>query len=95
MTRYSQTRCDGVTRRDLLRVGSLGLFGLSLVDLFRQQASADNKIAPRAKSCILLWLDGGPSHLETLDLKPDAPSEVRGPFQPISTNVPGIQISEQ
>src|SRR5581483_11104965 len=51
-------------------------------------------ITGRAKSCILIWLDGGPSHLETLDVKPDAPSEVRGPFQPIATNVPGIQICE-
>jgi uncharacterized protein (DUF697 family) len=50
--------------------------------------------APAAKSCILLWLDGGPSHLETFDLKPDAPREVRGPFSPISTTVPGLEISE-
>ncbi|MEJ7637155.1 MAG: DUF1501 domain-containing protein [Singulisphaera sp.] len=50
--------------------------------------------SPRAKSCILLWLDGGPSHLETFDLKPDAPGEVRGPFHPIATSVPGIQVCE-
>ncbi len=86
-------RCDGVTRRDMLRLGGLSAFGLGLADLFRLRATgADQKI--RAKSCILLWLDGGPSHLETLDLKPDAPAEVRGPFQPIATNVAGIEISE-
>jgi hypothetical protein len=94
MSNSQQRRCDGVTRRDLLRFGSLSLFGLSLVDVLRMRALGAETIAPRAKSCILLWLDGGPSHLETFDLKPDAPSEVRGPFQPISTKVPGIQISE-
>ncbi|HEY2783459.1 MAG TPA: DUF1501 domain-containing protein, partial [Fimbriiglobus sp.] len=76
------------SRRDFLRVGSLGALGLTLPALARAQATA------KAKSCILLWLDGGPSHLETFDLKPDAPLEVRGPFAPISTNVPGISICE-
>lgn len=85
--------CDGVTRRNMLRVGGLSAFGLGLADLFRLRATAAGEKA-RAKSCILLWLDGGPSHLETLDLKPDAPAEVRGPFQPIATNVSGIEISE-
>jgi hypothetical protein len=88
------SRCDGVHRRDALRFGGLGLFGLSLVNLLEQCSRAADRTTPRAKSCILLWLDGGPSHLETFDLKPDAPSEVRGPFQPISTKVPGIQISQ-
>ncbi|HXG10021.1 MAG TPA: DUF1501 domain-containing protein [Gemmataceae bacterium] len=87
-------RCDGPTRRDMLRVGSLTALGLTLPDWFRLRAAAREKPAGRAKSCILLWLDGGPSHLETFDLKPDAPSEVRGPFRPIATNVPGIQICE-
>lgn len=85
-------RCDGVTRRDMLRAGSLTAFGLGLADVFRSPATAQQKT--RAKSCILLWLDGGPSHLETFDLKPDAPAEVRGPFLPIPTNSNGIQISE-
>ena len=53
-----------------------------------------DQIEPRSKACILIWLDGGPSHLETFDLKPDAPEEVRGPFRPTPTNVPGIAISE-
>jgi hypothetical protein len=85
-------RCDGVSRRDVLRAGSLTAFGLGLAALLRSRAQAAE--SPRAKSCILLWLDGGPSHLETFDLKPDAPAEVRGPFQPIRTSVPGIDICE-
>lgn len=88
-----QRRCDGLTRRDLLRVGSLSALGLSLFDGLLLRAHAREKSA-RAKSCILVWLDGGPSHLETFDLKPDAPIEVRGPFQPIATKVPGMQICE-
>lgn len=80
-------------RRDVLRVGGLTAFGLSLNQWFSLRAMAGQPNAT-AESCILIWLDGGPSHLETFDLKPDAPKEVRGPFQPISTNVSGIQISE-
>ncbi len=93
-------RCDGVTRRDMVRLGSLaslglGIGGLGLGDWIRMRAHAAEKLnRSAAKSCILLWLDGGPSHLETFDLKPDAPAEVRGPFRPIATNVGGIQISE-
>lgn len=91
-------RCDGVTRRELIRVGGLTALGLGLGDLFRLQRTAaateNSSNSPRAKSCILIWLDGGPSHLETFDLKPDAPAEVRGPLEPISTRLPGVQISE-
>jgi hypothetical protein len=75
-------------RRDCLRIGSLTALGLTLGELRPRAAQ------PKAKSCILLWLDGGPSHLETLDLKPDAPAEVRGPFQPIKTVVSGMEICE-
>ncbi len=87
-------RCDGIVRRDALRLGSLTAFGLGLADFFRLSSLANPTGKPRAKSCILLWLDGGPSHLELWDLKPAAPAEVRGPFQPIPTNVPGIRICE-
>jgi hypothetical protein len=80
-------------RRDALRVGGLTALGLTLPDLCRLRASGASP-PPRAKSCILLWLDGGPSHLETFDLKPDAPSEVRGPFRPTDTNVPGVRVCE-
>ncbi|GIW81660.1 MAG: hypothetical protein KatS3mg105_3467 [Gemmatales bacterium] len=84
-------RCDGIHRREFLRVGSLSALGLSLTDALRLQADAGNK---KPTNCILIWLDGGPSHLDTFDLKPDAPAEVRGPFRPIATNVPGIRICE-
>ncbi len=85
--------CDGLKRRDFLHAGALGLLGLSLSDLFALEASgavaSDTDV-----NCIVLMLVGAPSQLDTWDMKPDAPSEVRGPYTPIPTNVPGIQISE-
>ncbi len=90
--------CDGITRRDFVRVGGLTALGLSLGEMLKlRAAAADSSTGSppvKARSCILIWLDGGPSHLETFDLKPHAPAEVRGPFQPISTAVPGTQICE-
>ena len=92
--------CDprpAITRRDFVRVGSLSAFGLGLNHwLGKPEAHGHepNQRARAPRSCILIWLDGGPSHLETFDLKPSAPAEVRGPFQPISTAVPGVEISE-
>jgi hypothetical protein len=85
-------RCDGVTRRELLRVGALTPFGLTLTGALRGRG--DDERSPRARAAILIWLDGGPSHLDTFDLKPDAPPEVRGPFQPIATRVPGVAVAE-
>ena len=85
--------CGRVTRRAALCVGSLGVIGLSLADLLQMQAAAA-EVEPRAKSIILLWLWGGPSHLDTFDLKPKAPIQYRGPYSPIATAVPGIQICE-
>lgn len=85
-------------RRTFLKVGTLGATGtasLSLADLLRMQACAGETSKPkRNKSVILVWLAGGPSHLDMYDLKPQAPSEIRGEFRPIQTNVSGIQISE-
>jgi hypothetical protein len=88
--------CQRVSRRALLQVGSLGALGLSLADLLRWKAAgaAETAAAPPAKSIILLWLWGGPSHLDTFDLKPKAPVEYRGPFAPIDTSAPGIRICE-
>ena len=83
-----------LTRRDSLWYGGLSALGLTLVDWMRMRAAVATELPIRAKSCILLWLDGGPSHLETFDLKPAAPSEVRGPFRSVATNVAGIEISE-
>ncbi|MCA9140870.1 MAG: DUF1501 domain-containing protein [Planctomycetales bacterium] len=98
----SHQRCDGICRRDVLHVGSLSAFGLGVSDWFRaSQAIAEtNPLAvtnrnAQADACILIWLDGGPSHLDLFDLKPDAPKEIRGPFNPIATNVPGIEVCEQ
>jgi hypothetical protein len=87
--------CDGLTRRDFLRVGSLtaGAIGLSLADCYQlQHAQAANQT--NDVNCILLFLVGGPSQLDTFDLKPDAPGNIRGPFRPIKTNVPGVEICE-
>lgn len=84
--------CQGFTRRTALKAGALGAFGLGTTELLKLKAEA--KIADTGKSVILIWLDGGPSHFETYDPKPDAPSEYRGPFGDIPTNVPGIRFSE-
>jgi hypothetical protein len=94
--------CDGQTRRDFLAVGSLGFLGLSLDQLFRLRSaqaqqglySKGQQLPQRAKSCILVWLAGGPSHIDTFDLKPDASDQIRGEFKPIDTALPGIQICE-
>ncbi len=93
---HQPNRCDGVSRRDFLHLGLLTTFGLSLTDLLRLQAGAADVSARSAgaKSCILIWLDGGPSHLDMFDLKPDAPSEVRSQFKAIPTSVTGLQICE-
>jgi hypothetical protein len=89
---------QSLVRRDFLRVGALGTLGLSLPDLFAAEARASNyggtRASARARSCILLFLGGGPSHYETFDPNPDAPSEVRNIFQTIPTNVPGTFLSE-
>lgn len=89
---HLSTNCRGVSRRSAIKVGFSGILGLGLADLFRLQASGH--AAKTRKSVILLWLDGGPSQLETYDPKPEAPSEFRGPWGSIRTNVPGIHLSE-
>jgi hypothetical protein len=89
-----QQFCDGVTRRGFLKIGAFGA-GLSLAEMLRLRASAGPTPTSRSsKSAIMIYLPGGPSHLDMYDLKPDAPKEFRGEFQPIATNVPGIQICE-
>jgi hypothetical protein len=91
-------RCDGVTRREVLKLGTLSALGLGLPHVSRLGSSAlgveQGGTAGSAKSCILIWLDGGPSHLETFDVKPDAPAEVRGPLTDIATSVAGLRFSE-
>jgi uncharacterized protein (DUF1501 family) len=87
-------RSSSISRRAFLRAGGLGMFGLSLPTLFRAQASATGTggAAARAKACILVYLDGGMSHIDTLDMKPSAPPEYRGEFTPIATTIPGVPI---
>src|SRR5437868_4923037 len=86
------TDCDGVTRRDFLRVGGLTILGLTLPDYLRMASAAPGK---KDTSVILLWMGGGPSHIDTFDPKPDAPQEIRGEFKAIPTNVSGIQLSDK
>lgn len=98
-SRQGTQYCDGLTRRELLRAGAIGLGGVTLPGLLRlQEATAtparNARSKAKARSVILLFLSGGPSHLDMWDLKPQAPEEIRGTFRPIATRVPGIQISE-
>ena len=87
--------CPGpITRRTALKFGALGLGGLTLGDIFRLQAQAGTIAARDDRSVIFVWLPGGPPHMEMYDLKPDAPSEYRGEFRPIRTNVSGIEVGE-
>lgn len=92
----SERRCDGVLRRDWMRIGGLSALGLGMADFLRLRrlSAAESPIAPKAKSCILIWMDGGPSHLETFDPKPNAPEEVRGPMSTLGTNLPGVRLGE-
>jgi hypothetical protein len=87
--------CSGpVSRRGFLKVGALGLGGLGLSDLLRLRALANAPAVLPDTSVIFIWLPGGPPHTETYDMKPDAPPEYRGEFNPIPTNVPGLDICE-
>ena len=85
--------CDGIPRRDFLKVGALGVTGLSLSSYLRL-AEAGEVQAGKATSAIFVYLGGGPTHMDTFDLKPNAPKEFRGEFNPIKTNVSGVEISE-
>jgi len=86
--------CDGLHRRNFLQIGAFGA-GLTLADMLRLKAHASaTSPSTKIKSAIMVYLPGGPSHLDMYDLKPDAPAEFRGEFKPIPTNVPGVQISE-
>jgi hypothetical protein len=92
-----QRFCDGITRRGFLKLGAFGA-GLTLADLLRLRATATGTAAgtkPTSnKAAIMIYLPGGPSHIDMYDLKPAAPAEIRGEFKPIATNIPGVQICE-
>ena len=86
--------CDGLRRRDFLHAGSLSVLGLGLNQIFGLKALGAVDNSKKDVNCIMLMLVGGPSQLDTWDMKPNAPIEIRGPYKPIKTNVPGIEISE-
>src|ERR1700682_770083 len=89
-----QRFCDGINRRSFLKIGAFGT-GLALSDMLRLRAQASAGVSPKPnKAAIMIFLPGGPSHLDMYDMKPDAPAEYRGEFRPIATTVPGIQICE-
>ncbi len=89
--------CEGASRRDCLKLGLGTVLGGGLIDLLRLRGRAgesQSSLQATAQSCILVWLDGGPTHYETFDPKPEAPKEIRGEFAPIKTSIPGVQFSE-
>ena len=97
----AHTNCEGVSRRDFIQVGLGGMLGLGLCDLMRLRANGAEASAPvtakaagRNVNCILIWMDGGPSHYESFDPKPEAPAEIRGEFKSIPTKIPGVHFSE-
>ena len=91
----SKKHCPGpVSRRDFLKIGTLGLGGLSLGEFLKVKAAAGPTFDDPDTSVIYVWLPGGPPHMETFDMKPDAPVDYRGIFNPINTNVDGISVCE-
>src|SRR6185436_12176998 len=87
--------CDGVSRRSFLQIGVAGMAAAGLPQILAaKDASAELGHAQKDTAVILLWLDGGPSHMDLYDLKPEAPAEYRGLWSPIKTNVPGMEITE-
>jgi hypothetical protein len=89
-----QRFCDGLSRRQFLKVGALSVGGLTLADLLRLKAQGASRAGASGKAVIMVYLNGGPSHIDLYDMKPDAPVEYRGEFKPIKTNVPGMDICE-
>lgn len=91
----SSRYCDGLSRRSFVQAGLWGMGAMGMADVLRaKDASRRSGSSAKDTSLILLWLDGGPSHMDTYDMKPDAPAEYRGIWRPIDTNVPGVQVTE-
>jgi hypothetical protein len=86
--------CDGITRRTLLEAAGAGLLGLNLPGVLAAEDGGNLRSSSRARSVIFLFLFGGPSQLETFDLKPGAPERIRGPYRPIASRTPGLLIGE-
>lgn len=89
----SEKYCDGLSRRSFVQLGVAGMASLGLADVLRAKEQGGGREA-KAQSAILIWLDGGPGHLDTYDMKPEAPAEVRGIWSPIRSNVPGFEMTE-
>src|SRR5215213_96465 len=90
----TRMNCSGPTRRDCMQLGLTALLGGGLAAALRARAADGRTIAPTAQSCILIWMDGGPTHYETFDPKPAAPAEFRGEYSAVRTRIPGAQYSE-
>ena len=93
----NRPRCDGLTRRSSIQLGLGALLGTGFVDSLRVVAESQHAgrgLTAKATRCILIWMDGGPTHFETFDPKPDAPAEIRGEFNPIRTKIPGVYFSQ-
>src|SRR4051794_18956407 len=86
--------CDGITRRDFLQVGTLGAIGLSLPQMLAAKEAGAVKPDHDDRACIMIFNLGAPSNMDLWDMKPDAPAEIRGPFKPVASKVPGLQFSE-
>ena len=86
--------CEGITRRDCMRLGLSGLIAGGLTGSLRAREATKPAEKRQADACILIWQDGGPSHYETFDPKPEAPVEIRGAYAPIATQTPGVLFSE-
>src|SRR5262245_17460821 len=85
----------GLTRRNMLQIGAISALNLSLPQVLAAgERLSQNGLTARAESCILVFLNGGPSHLDMWDMKPDLPQEMRSEFKPIATSVPGVQVCE-
>src|SRR5436190_15313618 len=91
---FPQRYCDGLSRRGFLKAGTLAVGGLALADLLKLKASGAVAANRTGKSVIMICLGGGPSHIDTYDMKPDAPAEFRGEFRPIKSNVAGMDMCE-
>ncbi len=86
--------CDGVSRRSFLQLGVAGMASVGFSDVLRAKAASSGQTSAKETAVILIWLDGGPGHMDTYDMKPEAPAEYRGIWSPIKTNVPGIEVTE-
>jgi len=89
-----KTDCEGFSRRDVIKIGTAGVFGLTLPQLLQLEAQAASNSKAKAKAVIMVWLAGGPATIDMWDLKPDAPEGIRGEFKPVATSAQGVEISE-